>query len=92
MPREDPETAIRQYADLVYRIAYAQTHQRCDADDLFQEVFSEVLPAQARLRQRGTPQSMADPRDAQLRAKALRHGVAPARRAVRTRAHHLRTA
>jgi len=39
MPREDPETAIRQYADLVYRIAYAQTHQRCDADDLFQEVF-----------------------------------------------------
>ena len=39
MLREDPETVIRQYADLVYRIAYAQTHRRCDADDLFQEVF-----------------------------------------------------
>lgn len=39
MPREDPETIIRRYADLVYRIAYAQTHRRCDADDLFQEVF-----------------------------------------------------
>jgi RNA polymerase sigma-70 factor (ECF subfamily) len=39
MLREDPEAVIRQYADLVYRIAYAQTHRRCDADDLFQEVF-----------------------------------------------------
>ena len=39
MPRENPEAVIRQYADLVYRIAYAQTHRRCDADDLFQEVF-----------------------------------------------------
>lgn len=39
MSREDLEAVVRQYADLVYRIAYSQTHQRCDADDLFQEVF-----------------------------------------------------
>lgn len=39
MAREDTEAVIRQYADLVYRVAYGQTHQRCDADDLFQEVF-----------------------------------------------------
>ena len=39
MSGEDPATVVCQYADLVYRLAYAQTHRRCDADDLFQEVF-----------------------------------------------------
>ena len=39
MPGDSPEAIISQYAELVYRIAYAQTHRRCDADDLFQEVF-----------------------------------------------------
>ena len=39
MPPNDPEAVIRRYAGLVYRVAYAQTHRRCDADDLFQEVF-----------------------------------------------------
>lgn len=30
---------VRQYANLVYRLAFAQTHNREDAQDVFQEVF-----------------------------------------------------
>lgn len=37
------EAVIRQYADMVYRLAYAQTRSRSDADDIFQEVFLRYL-------------------------------------------------
>ncbi len=33
------ETIVTRYADIVYRLAYAWTHSRTDADDVFQEVF-----------------------------------------------------
>ena len=36
---EEVEEAIDRYADTVYRLAYAQTISRADADDVFQEVF-----------------------------------------------------
>ena len=35
----EPETAVRRYADTVYRLAYARTGSREDAEDVFQEVF-----------------------------------------------------
>lgn len=35
----DPEAAVRRYADTVYRLAYARTGSREDAEDVFQEVF-----------------------------------------------------
>ena len=31
--------AVRRYGPMVYRMAYAQTRSRQDADDIFQEVF-----------------------------------------------------
>lgn len=37
------ETIIRQYADMVYRLAYAQTRSKSDADDIFQEVFLRYI-------------------------------------------------
>lgn len=36
---ENTEEVIRYYAAMVYRLAYAQTRIRSDADDIFQEVF-----------------------------------------------------
>lgn len=33
------EQAVEQYGPMVYRLAYAHTHSRADADDVFQEVF-----------------------------------------------------
>lgn len=33
------ETKIREYSDLVYRIAYTMTNRKSDAEDIFQEVF-----------------------------------------------------
>ena len=35
----EPEAAVRRYADTVYRLAYARTGSREDAEDVFQEVF-----------------------------------------------------
>lgn len=35
----DTASAVEQYGAMVYRMAYAQTHSRHDADDIFQEVF-----------------------------------------------------
>lgn len=37
------EAIIRQYADMVYRLAYAQTRSKSDADDIFQEVFLRYI-------------------------------------------------
>lgn len=36
------EQLVRRYGDTVYRLAYAQTRSRHDADDIFQEVFLRV--------------------------------------------------
>lgn len=33
------ESIIRQYSEMVYRLAYARTRNKADAEDLFQEVF-----------------------------------------------------
>ena len=33
------ETVVRYYADMVYRLAFARTGTKHDADDIFQEVF-----------------------------------------------------
>ena len=35
----ETEEVVRRYADMVYRLAYAQTRAKSDADDIFQEVF-----------------------------------------------------
>ncbi len=35
--------ALHQYADMVYRLAYAQVRNRTDADDIFQEVFIRLV-------------------------------------------------
>ncbi len=47
-PAADLEHVIRQYADTVYRLAYAWVHTPADADDVFQDVFlryAEKAPA-----------------------------------------------
>ena len=41
--REDPEILIKRYADMVYRLAFARTGSRYDADEIFQEVFLRYL-------------------------------------------------
>ena len=35
--------ALHKYADMVYRLAYAQVRNRTDADDIFQEVFVRLV-------------------------------------------------
>ena len=35
----DTAEAVAQYGSAVYRLAYAMTRSRSDADDVFQEVF-----------------------------------------------------
>ncbi|WP_125115239.1 RNA polymerase sigma factor [Agathobaculum sp. Marseille-P7918] len=42
MTDKTPEQLIRTYGATVYRLAYAQTRSRHDADDIFQEVFLRV--------------------------------------------------
>ncbi len=37
------EVVIEQYGDMVYRLAYARTGNRHDADDIFQEVFMRYV-------------------------------------------------
>ena len=43
MTEKTPEQLVRAYGDMVYRLAYAQTRSRHDADDVFQEVFLRVV-------------------------------------------------
>ena len=33
------ESVVNKYADMVYRLAFAQVRSKSDADDIFQEVF-----------------------------------------------------
>jgi len=42
------EKAIRFYADMVYRLAFARTGTRHDADEIFQEVFMRYIRKQPR--------------------------------------------
>ena len=44
-----PEEAVGQYGDLVYRLAYAKTGSRSDADDIYQEVFLRYLRTKPQL-------------------------------------------
>lgn len=37
------DEVIEQYSDMVYRLAYARTQSRSDADDIFQEVFLRYI-------------------------------------------------
>lgn len=43
MTAKSPEQLIAAYGDMVYRLAYAQTRSRHDADDVFQNVFLQVV-------------------------------------------------
>ncbi len=40
---KDAGEVVEIYADTVYRLAFAQTHSRSDAEDIFQEVFLQYL-------------------------------------------------
>ena len=39
----DADSALRDHADMVYKIALSQTRDRNDADDVFQEVFLRLV-------------------------------------------------
>lgn len=41
--QEHPEDTIRQYSDMVYRLAYARAGNRQDADEIYQEVFLRYI-------------------------------------------------
>ena len=43
MTNKTPEQLVRTYGAMVYRLAYAQTRSRHDADDVFQDVFLQVV-------------------------------------------------
>lgn len=40
---KETEEAVRRYADMVYRLAFARTGNQSDADDIFQEVFLRYM-------------------------------------------------
>lgn len=44
-PWNDPGVLVRQYAPAVYRLAYARTGCRADAEDVMQEVFLRMVRA-----------------------------------------------
>lgn len=43
MTENIPERLVLAYGEMVYRLAYAHTRSRSDADDIFQEVFIRVV-------------------------------------------------
>lgn len=43
MEREEAERAARTYAPMVYRLAYARTGNKVDAEDVMQEVFLRMV-------------------------------------------------
>ena len=43
----DVDLAVRQYADMVYRLAVANTRVTQDAEDVFQEVFVKLVKSRA---------------------------------------------
>ena len=42
-PWNDPGALAREYAPAVYRLAYARTGSRADAEDMMQEVFLRMV-------------------------------------------------
>ena len=42
-PNNEPDDAVTQYGNMVYRLAYAKLQNRHDADDIFQEVFLRYI-------------------------------------------------
>ena len=78
MTAKTPEQLVSVYGDMVYRLAYAQTRSRHDADDIFQEVFLQTVR-----KKRGARKGMAAAGDAQLPEKPLAHGMAAARHTAR---------
>ncbi len=42
-PDDCAEKVIKFYADMVYRLAFARTGTKCDADEVFQEVFMRYI-------------------------------------------------
>lgn len=40
---DELETVMRQYSDMVYRVAYTQTNCVSDAEDIYQEVFLQYV-------------------------------------------------
>ena len=82
MTTKTPEQLVSVYGDMVYRLAYAQTRSRHDADDIVQEVFLQTV-RKAGFRQRGARKGMAAAGDAQLPEKPLAHGMAAARHTAR---------
>ena len=44
-PWNDPGALVKQYAPAVYRLAYARTGSRADAEDVMQEVFLRLVKA-----------------------------------------------
>ena len=48
---ERPRRLARLYAPAVYRLAYARTGSRADAEDIMQEVFLRLLRARVQLRE-----------------------------------------
>ncbi len=44
-PWNDPDTLVRQFAPSVYRLAYARTGSRADAEDVMQETFLRLVKA-----------------------------------------------
>ena len=82
MTAKTPEQLVSVYGDMVYRLAYAQTRSRHDADDIFQEVFLQTV------RKRPVFDSVEHEKawlagDAQLPEKPLAHGMAAARHTAR---------
>ncbi len=41
--KDNPEETVRNYSEMVYRLAYARTGNRQDADEIYQEVFLRYL-------------------------------------------------
>ena len=43
VPKDDPRGIVREFAPLVYRLAYARTRSRADAEDLCQDVLLRLF-------------------------------------------------
>ena len=82
MTTKTPEQLVSVYGDMVYRLAYAQTRSRHDADDIFQEVFLQTVRKRP-VFECGARKGMAAAGDAQLPEKPLAHGMAAARHTAR---------
>ena len=83
MTAKTPEQLVSVYGDMVYRLAYAQTRSRHDADDIFQEVFLQTVRKRPVFDSVEHEKAWLLPGDAQLPEKPLAHGMAAARHTAR---------